>query len=357
MRRERKGLGWLIIASVALHACSTREPAAAGAEPTGSKVTAKADAEQTLRLAYLANLTHAPAVFALERKLIANAIGSDVKLTSHVFHAGPEIVQALFSGDIDIAYVGPNPAINAYQKSGHAAVRIIAGATSGGAALVVDRAITGPEALRGKKLASPQLGNTQDVALRAWLRERGLKADLHGGGDVAILPQENAQALEAFRAHRIDGAWVPEPWASRLVLEGKGHVLVDEATLWPDGRYATTVVLARTEYLTAHREVVDRFLRAHVAAIAGLQDDPAGASRVVNAGLARITGKALGDDLLRTAWGRLAFTPDPLVATLARSAARAKDAGLLPDADIGGIADLGSLNGVLRQLGKPEVAP
>lgn len=347
----------LTLAAACGTAAEPKESEPGAAEPKGETSAPSKPAALALRLAYLPNLTHAPAIYALEQKLIAEALGKDVALTTHVFHAGPEIVQAVFSADIDIAYVGPNPAINAYQKSGHEAVRIIAGATSGGAALVVDPAIASAKDLKGKKLASPQLGNTQDIALRSWLQSQGFKSDALGGGDVAILPQENGQAFEAFRAHRIDGAWVPEPWVSRFVLEGGGRVLVDEATLWPEGRYATTVVIARTEYLSTHRDLVDRFLRAHHEAIDRLNANPTEAQRVVNAGIASLSGKSLRDDVLAAAWTRLTFTDDPLIATLARSASSAKEAGLLPDADIQGIADLAPLSALLKQLGKPEVVP
>jgi NitT/TauT family transport system substrate-binding protein len=234
-----------------------------------------------LRLGYFANVTHAPAIVALEKGFVAEALGPEVKLARRSFNAGPEVVEAIFSDALDIAYIGPNPAINAFAQSKGAAIRIVAGATSGGAALVVKPTITTPQQLVGTKLATPQRGNTQDVALRAWLKQNGLKSDLEGGGDVSIAPQPNAQTLETFRAGEIQGAWVPEPWATRLVLEGGGAVLVDERALWPDGKFVTTHVIVRTAFLKERPELVASFLRAHVRAIEFLNAEPSQARAIV----------------------------------------------------------------------------
>lgn len=307
-----------------------------------------------LRLAHFPNLTHGAAIFALEKGIFTKALGDELELDVKTFNAGPDVVQAIFSDDIDIAFIGPNPAVNAFQKSQGEAVRVVAGAASGGAALVVRPGISTAGALRGKTLATPQLGNTQDVALRAWLTDQGLTADTHGGGDVSIRPQENAQALQTFRSGQIDGAWVPEPWVTRLVSEGKGKVLVDEATLWPDGKYVTTLVLVRAAFLEEHADVVERFLAGHVEAIGRIADDPTAAA-TVNDAIAEITGKALPDEVLLQAWEHLDFTYDPLVGTIERSAADAKEIGLLDDANVAGIADVTVLNRVLQREGKEPV--
>src|SRR5439155_15077439 len=169
---------------------------------------------------------------------------------------GPAAVEAIFSGALDATYLGPNPAINAWQKSHGQAVRIIAGATSGGAALVVKPNINGAADLKGKKVATPQLGNTQDVALRTWLNSNGLH-ETKSGGDVTVVPQENSVTLTSFEQGAIQGAWVPEPWATRLVNEGGGKVLVDEKTLWPGGKYTTTVLLVKKSFLDAHADVIE----------------------------------------------------------------------------------------------------
>jgi NitT/TauT family transport system substrate-binding protein len=331
---------YLAVALVALAACSS---------------DARSGQPVVLRLGYFPNVTHAPAIVAVEQGLVARALGPGVKLETHAFNAGPEVVEAIFSNALDISYVGPNPAINGYAQSRGAALRIIAGATSGGAALVVRRGITTAAGLRGARLATPQLGNTQDVALRAWLVQQGLRATLEGNGDVAILPQPNAQTLETFRAGQIDGAWVPEPWATRLVLEGGGHVLVDERSLWPDGQFVTTHVVVRTAFLEEHPDLVAQFLEAHVWAVEFVNAEPARARRIVNAGIARITGKPLPPAVIEGAWSRLAFTLDPLPASLRKSADDAVLVGLLKPVNLTGIYDLAPLNAVLARQGKPPI--
>ncbi len=308
-----------------------------------------------LRLGYFANVTHAPAIVALEKGFLANELGPGVKLELRTFNAGPEAVEAIFSDALDIAYIGPNPAINAFAQSKGAAIRIIAGATSGGAALVVKPTITAPAQLKGTKLATPQRGNTQDVALRAWLKQQGLASDLEGGGDVSVAPQPNAQTLETFRSGEIQGAWVPEPWAARLVLEGGGAVLVDERSLWPDGKFVTTQVIVRTAFLKEHPELVTSFLRGHLRAIDFLNAEPAEARAIVNAGIEKLTGKALPAAVIERAWETLHFTVDPIATSLRKSAQDATDVGLLDPVNLDGIYDLGPLNSVLAAANKPQV--
>jgi NitT/TauT family transport system substrate-binding protein len=312
-------------------------------------------AQPLLRLGYFANLTHAPAIVALERGFLADELGQGVKLELRTFNAGPEAVEAIFSDALDIAYVGPNPAINAFAKSHGAAIRIVAGATSGGAELVVKSGITSPAQLEGTKLATPQRGNTQDVALRAWLKRQGLASDLEGGGDVSIAPQANAQTLETFRSGEIQGAWVPEPWATRLVLEGGGAVLVDERSLWPDGKFVTTQVIVRTAFLNEHPELVASFLRGHVRAIDFLNAEPAEARGIVNAGIEKLTGKALPAAVIERAWETLHFTVDPIASSLRKSAQDATEVGLLDPVNLDGIYALGPLNAILAAANKPQV--
>ncbi|HKE98927.1 MAG TPA: ABC transporter substrate-binding protein, partial [Actinomycetes bacterium] len=207
--------------------------------------------EGTLRLGYFPNLTHATALVGIERGSFQRQLGA-VRLETRSFGAGPAATEALLSGAVDATYIGPNPAINAFVKSKGAAIRIISGATSGGAFLVVKPDIRSAADLKGRKLATPQLGNTQDVALRSWLDKQGLRTTPEGGGDVRIVPQENSQTLETFQSGGIDGAWVPEPWATRLQQEGGGKVLVNEADLWPGGQFVTTQLVVRTAYLADH---------------------------------------------------------------------------------------------------------
>ncbi len=329
-----------------------------GAAACGSGVSGgtAAGPEQptTVRLGYFPNLTHATAILGVETGILRQELGPD-ELSVATFNAGPAVVEALFSGAIDATYIGPNPAINAFARSDGDAIRIVSGATSGGAALVVKTAIAGPADLKGKKLATPQLGNTQDVALRNWLKRNGLKTDAQGGGDVSILPQENAQTLETFRSGAIDGAWVPEPWATRLVQEGGGTVLVDERSLWPGGRFVTTHLVVRTEFLAKHPDAVRRLVQGQVRANEVVNADAPLAQRIVNEGITRVTGKGIPNEVLTAAWANLEFTNDPVASSLTASAGHATDVGLLRKVDLDGIYHLGPLNTVLRAANQVEV--
>jgi NitT/TauT family transport system substrate-binding protein len=309
----------------------------------------------TVRLGYLPNLTHASAIVGVEEGIFAERLAPH-RLDTRLFNAGPDVVTAMFAGAIDVAYVGPNPAINAYVRSDGAAIRIVAGATSGGASLVVRPGIDTVADVKGKKLATPQLGGTQDVALRAWLKRNGYRTDPQGGGDVSVVPQGNAETLETFRAGTIDGAWVPEPWATRLVQEGGGKVLVDERTLWPGGQFVTTNVIVRTGFLKAHPDAVRRLLEGHVAVNDLIARDPARAKAAVNTGIARATGKSLAPSVIDAAWGNLTFTNDPLATSLVLSARHAEELRLLKPGTLDGIHDLDLLNQVLAGAGLAEVA-
>ncbi|HEY3524331.1 MAG TPA: ABC transporter substrate-binding protein [Candidatus Limnocylindrales bacterium] len=308
-----------------------------------------------LRLGYFPNLTHATAIVGVADGLYAGALGPNVELQTRTFNAGTEAVEALFSGALDASYVGPNPAINAWAKSKGQAIRIVAGATSGGAFLVTKPDITTPAQLRGRTLATPALGNTQDVALRAWLKSQGLSTTVEGGGDVAIRPQSNADTLTAFAGGAIDGAWVPEPWATRMILEGGGHVLVDERDLWPGGRYVTTELIVSTAFLGARPDVVEALLRGHVAATKLVNEDPDRSIRTVSTEIGRLTGSTLSTDLLGTAWKNLSFTNDPIADSLRTSADEAAAFGLLDPVDLTGIYDLGPLNRALAAAGQTPV--
>lgn len=284
--------------------------------------------EPSLRLGYFPNITHAAALVGVSDGIFARQLGA-TKLETFTFNAGPAAIEALLSGSLDASYVGPNPAINAFVKSRGEAVRIVAGATSGGAFLVVRPEISGAADLRGQAVASPQLGGTQDVALRSWLAAQGLKTDTSGGGDVSVVPQENAQTLERFRDGKLAGAWVPEPWASRLVLEGGGKVLVDERDLWPSKQYTTTVLLVRKDFLDQHPDRVAALLRGHVEATDWLNNNAGPARTKVNAAIEQLTGKPIGQAIMDRAFPSLTFTTDPQMASLAKSAADAEALGLL----------------------------
>jgi NitT/TauT family transport system substrate-binding protein len=324
-----------------------------GTTATGGAGTAEATGR--LRLGYFANVTHAPAVIGEEAGIFAEHLGDGVEIEYVYFNAGNEAIEALFSGAIDASFVGPNPAINGFAQSEGEALRIVAGSTSGGAALVVRDGIDSPADLEGATLATPSLGNTQDVALRAWLSEEGLGADTTGGGDVSIQPQANADTLTSFQTGAIDGAWVPEPWATRLVLEGGGHVLVDERDLWPGGQFVTTHLFVATDYLAENPAVVRGLVEGLLEAIEVAGGDPAEAQRLTNAGIERITTRALPADTIAGAWEKLSFTPDPIASSLVQSAEDAVEVGLLEPVELDGIYDLTILNELLAERGQPEV--
>lgn len=322
----------------------------------GSAAQPSASSEVTLRLGYFPNVTHATAVVGVADGIYADSLGDDVTLDVRTFNAGPDVIEAMFSGALDASFIGPNPAINGFTRSGGQAIRIIAGATSGGAFFVVRDGIASAADLIGTKIATPQLGNTQDVALRAWLHDQGLTADEQGGGDVAVVPQGNAQTLETFRAGQIDGAWVPEPWASRLIEEGGGHVLVDERDLWPAGQYVTTHLIVRTEFLAQQPDIVRRLLDGHLRATDYVNTSPAEAQASAIEAIRQITGSALSPTIMASAWTNLTFTVDPITASLQESADDAQALGFLPSAELDGIYDLALLNEVLRVAGRPEIA-
>ena len=235
------------------------------------------------------------------------------------------------------------------------AIRVVSGATSGGALLVVRPDITGPSQLRGKKIADPQLGGTQDVALRWYLKSQGFKTDTLGGGDVSVVPQDNSLTLNAFKARQIDGAWLPEPWASRLVLEGGGRVLADERDLWPDGKFVTTDLIVATQFLHDHPKRIKALLEGLYATVTFLNENATQAQSIANTAVASITGKKLAAGVVSAAWPHMAFTLDPLAATLQTSADHAHSLGLLRDANLNGLYDLALLNEVLAEHNEPAV--
>src|SRR6266571_1553891 len=237
----------------------------------------------SVRLGYFPNLTHAVALVGVERGTFQNALGTRVTLEPKIFNAGPAEIEALFANEIDIGYVGPNPAINGYVKSHGEALRIIAGASSGGALFIVRPGANIKTAadLAGKKIATPQLGGTQDVSLRYYLQQHGLKpADK--GGNVQIVPTDSANILTLFKEGSIDGAWVAEPWGTRLLVEGKGQLFLDERSLWPDGKFVTTNVVVRKEFMDQHPDLVSKFLQAHVDTIQYIKSNPSSAQSIVN---------------------------------------------------------------------------
>ncbi len=307
-----------------------------------------------IRVGHFANITHAQAVIGHANHWLDENLAPDAVVDWKIFNAGPSAVEALFAGQLDIAYIGPSPAVNAYVKSEGEAVRIVAGSSSGGAALVVraDAGITKPEDFYGKKIASPQLGNTQDVALRSWLGKQGLKLK-EVGGDVQVLPLANADQETLFLKKEIDAAWTVEPWVSTLVLSNGGKIFLSESKLWKDGQYATTVVLVRTKFLEEHPDLVKRFLETHVKLTDWINTHPEEAKAVFKEEIERETGREFSQALLNEAWKHVEFTTDPLPATVRAQALAATKAGFLKkDPDLRFLYDTRLLKEVLERASK-----
>jgi NitT/TauT family transport system substrate-binding protein len=359
-QRPLRVLVALASTTLAIAACGDDDHAgvsAAAAATSADGRVADGALEGTVRLGFFPNVTHAPALIGVGEGDLAASLGEGVQLETYTFNAGTEAIEALFTEAIDLTFIGPNPVINGFAQSDGDAVRIVAGSTSGGAYLVVKPEITSVDELAGRTLATPSLGNTQDVALRAWLADNGYETTPEGGGDVTILPQANASTLEAFASGAIDGAWVPEPWATRLVLEGGGSVLVDERDLWPQtgGEYVTTHLVVRTEFLEEHPELVRAVIEGLDTAIARIDDDPEAAQAVVIDQIEAITGQRPADEVVARSFANLTFSVDPIAASLAGSAADAVAVGLLDPVDLDGIYDLTVLNDVLAERGEPPV--
>ncbi len=310
---------------------------------------------EELRLGYFANVTHGPALVGLEQGFFEDALG-ETALTTELFNAGPATIEAISAGAIDAAYIGPSPAINSFIKSGGQSAIVVAGATTGGAALVVHDGIDSAADLAGATLATPQLGNTQDVALRSWLADEGFETTMEGGGDVTISPTENSDTLALFQSGQLDGAWLPEPWVSRLVIEGGAHVLVDEAELWEDGIFPTTVLLVNKAFLEEHPETVQALLEGHLEAINWLAENPDEAATVINARLAADTGKPLADEVITRALSAVTFSVDPAADTFPVLVDHAAAAGTGTDGEIDGLFDFRLLNEILSAAGSDPVS-
>jgi len=313
--------------------------------------------EGIIRVGYFPNITHSQAIIGLARGDFAEALGPETTIETTIFNAGPSVIEALYAGRLDLAYIGPNPAITGFVRSNGEALRIVAGATSGGAALVVrpDAGITTLEEMDGHRIATPQLGNTQDVALRNCLAELGL-SPLEEGGSVQIIPTANPQILDLFRQGEIDGAWVPEPWASRLVVEGGGVVLLDERAIWPDGDFVTAHIIVSTPFLMERPGIVRRWLEAHVEVTIWENQYPEEAAALLNDEIERLTGKALPGQVLTMALSNMRSTWDPVASSLYESARAAWQTGFLDDEpDLEGIYDLSILNEVLSDKGLDTV--
>jgi NitT/TauT family transport system substrate-binding protein len=314
--------------------------------------------QTTIRVGAFPNITHPQAMIGKANGWFERAMGPQVKIEWKTFNAGPSAIEAILAGALDLTYIGPNPTINGYVRSNGEAVRTVAGATSGGAALVVrqDAGISKIEDFHGKRIASPQMGNTQDIALRAWLIAHDMKTT-DKGGDVQVIPVANPDQLTLFLKKQLDAAWAPEPWASRLVHEANGRIFLDERELWPRGQFVTAQLVVSTRFLNEHPDLVKTWLRAHVELTDWINGHLPEAKNILNVQIQKETGKALPTDVLDDAFGRLAVTYNPLRTAFIKAARSAFDAGFLGRQmpDLSNMYDLRLLNEVLTEKGTKPV--
>jgi NitT/TauT family transport system substrate-binding protein len=319
------------------------------------QATRAADAPGTLRLGHFPNITHAQALYARATGDFEKKIGVPIRWSS--FNAGPTAIEALFGNAIDAVFLGPSPAINGYIKSKGEKFVIISGAASGGAGLVLRRDVQINDATQfhGKIIATPQLANTQDVAARMFFTQHGYKFK-EKGGTLAIVPLANPDQLTMFHRKQIDGAWTVEPWLSRLEIEGGGQLVLDEKTLWPNGRYVTTLLVVSRSFLASNPAVVSKLLAAHVEATQQINGDKTAAAKILNAELRKETGKSLKPEVIARAMERVEFTWDPVSASLHKSAEAAhKLLFLRKPPDLQGIFMLDPLNEVLKDKDLPPI--
>ena len=331
--------------------------AACGSSSTSSSAgSGSSSAPVTLRLGFLVNITHAPALVGIKEGLFTKDLGHGVTLKLTPFSTGTEESTALLAGQLDAAYVGPNPAIKTWQTSGGKLIKVISGAASGGAQLVVKSSITSAAQLKGQSLATPSLGNTQDVALRYWLKQHGLATTTTGGGAVSIKPvSPNSAAVLEFKSGQIAGGWEPEPYATEMVLDG-GTRLVNESSLWPTGQFVTTDLVVTQSFLKAHPSTVNGLLKGQIQTNSYINANGTAAAQAANTELTKLLGKGLKPDVLSQSLTYLRFTNDPVATSLTTDAQHAVAVGLLKPVSLNGIYDLGPLNALLKADGQPQVS-
>lgn len=325
--------------------------------------TGHVDQRKVVRFGHFPNITHAQGVIAngLSREgkgFFEKALGPDYRIEWYIYNAGPTAMEALLAGTLDLTYVGPNPAINAHIKSKGEEIRIVAGAASGGAAFVVqpDGRIMTDTDLRGKKIATPQLGNTQDVAARAYLISKGYKVS-ETGGDVFVIPTRNPDQLALFLKKELDGVWTVEPWVSSLIKEGNAQVYLEERDLWPNGQYVTTHLVSSVKFLKEKPDLLKKLIAAHVELTEWINAHMEEATLILNKEIKEETGKALPEEIIKGSFTRLEITYDPIASSLLKSADSAFEAGFLGEErpDLSRIYDLSLLNEALQKKGFPAI--
>lgn len=337
----------LLVAGCSSHVSSSSSAAGGSTSSSSSSAAAVAAAAPvTVRLGLLANITHAPALIALKDGYFTKALGSAGSVQPTVFSSGTDETTAILAGQLDAAYVGPNPAINAWQKSGGQAIRIVSGVATGGASIVVKSSITSAAQLKGQSVATPSLGNTQDVAIRYYLQQQGLTTTATGGGDVAVKP--NSAAVLEFKSGQIAGASEPAPYDIEMVKDG-GKVLLSEPG-------TTTLLMVTQSFLSAHPAVVADLLKANMEAVSLIKSSPAAAEAAAGAEYAALAGKALKASLVAASFKEITFTLDPDATSLTADATQAEGLGLLKQVNLSGIFDLTPLNTLMTAAGQPNVS-
>ena len=357
LSRARRGVRAAAIVALAAGTAAGIAACSSGSSTTSdSPAASDSSAPVTLRLGFLENITHSTALIGIKQGFFTKDLGKNVTLQLYPFSTGTQEATALLAGQLDAAYVGPNPAIEAWQKSSGSLIKVISGAASGGAELVVKSGITSASALKGQKLASPSLGNTQDVSMRYWLKTQGLSTTSTGGGDVPITPiSPNSDAVLAFQSGSIAGGWEPAPYDAEMLADG-GHVLVNEASLWPSGQFVTTELVATQSFIAAHPTVISGLLKGQIQANDFIANDKSAAETAANAELAAVSGKALKSSVVAASFDQVTFTDDPIASSLITDAQHAVDVGLLqPVKNLSAIYDLGPLNKLLAADGDKQV--
>jgi len=314
--------------------------------------------QTVIRVGAFPNITHPQAMVGKANGWFEKAMGPSVKIEWKTFNAGPSAIEALYAGAIDMTYIGPNPTISGYVRSQGEALKVVSGAASGGASLVVrnNAGINKPGDFHGKRIASPQLGNTQDVALRAWLKSHGMMPT-DKGGDVRVLPLANPDQLTLFVKEELDAAWAPEPWATRLIQEGNGRRFLDERDLWPNRQFVVTNLIVSAKFLREHPDLIKNWVRANVELTDWIKGHVPEAKQLLNSQIQKETGKALPAALMDEAYGHFEATYDPIRSSMLTSAHSAYDAGFLGRQmpDLSGLYDLSFLNQVLAEKGRKAV--
>jgi len=285
--------------------------------------------ENKIRVAFFPNIGHAVPIVGYESGIFSEGLGNKTLIETKIFDSGPQVIESIFARSIDLAYVGPGPAINGFIKSEHEMI-IISGAASGGASFVVhpNSEINSVEDFSGKKIAAPQIGNTQDVSLRNYLLENGL-APAQKGGSVVIFNIANPDIYTLFVKGEIDGAWVPEPWATIFVQELGGKRLFYEEDIWPNKEFASVLLIGRTDYIEKHPEIIQKWIESHDKTVNWINTNPNKSEVIFNEFMKKTLGKPLPEAIVSESLSNLEITSDPIPESIAIFAQQADSLGYL----------------------------